>query len=163
MRANPWSALIVITLMLLAVRTASAQAEIDRLLVKVNGAVLMSSDIRQARALKLVADISSDAAVERALENRLLMVAEVNRLSTPPAADDQVADRRRQWQSSVGGEADALLQRHGMSAGALDAWFRDDLRVDSYVKQTFGDQSDPAKARAAAAWVDRLRARAGLR
>lgn len=162
MRANLSSAVVVIV-MLVAPCAAAAQAEIDRLIVKVNGAVLMTSDIRQARALKLVADTSSDAAVQRALENRLLMVAEVNRLSTAAIPDDQVADRRRQWQSSVGGDADAQLQRHGMSSAALDAWFRDDLRVDAYVKQTFGDQADPAKARAAAAWVDRLRARAGLR
>jgi hypothetical protein len=162
MRASVWSS-VVVTVVLLAPRAPFAQAEIDRLLVKVNGAVLMSSDIRQARALKLVADTSSDAAVQRALENRLLMVAEVNRVSPPAVSDDQIAERRRQWHASVGADADALLQKNGMSAGALDTWLRDDLRVDAYVRQTFGDQSDPAKARATAAWIDRLRARAGLR
>jgi hypothetical protein len=143
--------------------TASRAQELDRLLVRVNGAVLMSSDVRQARALKLVAETGSDESTQRALENRLLMLGEVGRGAPVSVSDDELNARRQRWASSVGPDAEAQLARHGMNRAALDAWLRDDARIEAYVRQTFGDPADPAKARSVSAWVDRLRQRAGLR
>jgi hypothetical protein len=159
---NSLSTAMVVAGLAAGVSAAGAQ-EIDRLLVRVNGAVLMQSDIRQARALKLVPDTGSDEATQRALENRLLMLGEVSR-GGPVAVDDgELNARRSRWAASVGPDADAQLARHGMTRASLDAWLRDDARVEAYVRQTFGDPADPAKARSVAAWVDRLRQRAGLR
>jgi hypothetical protein len=80
---NSLSTAMVVAGLAAGVSAAGAQ-EIDRLLVRVNGAVLMQSDIRQARALKLVPDTGSDEATQRALENRLLMLGEVSRGAPAP-------------------------------------------------------------------------------
>jgi hypothetical protein len=145
--------------------SASAQTEIDRLLVRVYGAVITQSDVSQARALKLVADTSSDEAVLRALENRVLILRELTvATGAPQPTDDALAERRRVWQQAVGGaDLPALLSRHGMSESTLTAWIRDDARMDAYMRHQFGSAGDPSRERAVNGWIDRLRQRAGLR
>jgi hypothetical protein len=143
---------------------ASAQTEVDRLLVRVNGSVITSSDVRQARALKLVPDTSSDASTQRGLENRVLMIAEAGRSASPAIVSDaDVAERRKAWEASLGGDAATLLSTHGMNEGGLTAWLRDDLRVEQFLRQQFGAPGDPNREKAEAQWLERLRQRAGLR
>ncbi len=149
---------------LAAAPPAAAQTEIDRLLVRVYGAVITQSDVRQARALKLVPDVSSDEAVQRALENRLLLLRELT--TAPPAAaatDEAIAARRRTWEQAIGGDAPTLLARHGMPEGVLTAWLRDDARIEAFLRHQFGDAGDPNRAKALGSWIERLRQRAGLR
>jgi hypothetical protein len=149
----------------LCASAAGAQTEIDRLLVRVYGAVITQSDVRQARALKLVADTSSDQAALRGLENRILVLRELTLMpGAPQATDEAVAERRREWQQSLGGaDLAALLSRHGMNEATLTAWMRDDARADAYLARQFGNPADPNRERALTGWLDRLRQRAGLR
>lgn len=143
----------------------SAQVEVDRIVSRVGGRVITMSDIRQARALKLVEDTASDDAVRRGLENRLLILNELSRAAPlPPASDDDLRARRGEWQTTIGGGGDvaSVLRQAGMSEAELDGWLRDDLRTRAYLGRQFGMLAGVERQRAAADWIARLRQRADL-
>lgn len=151
---------VVAIALAIAPRAAMAQVEVDRLLVRVKGSIITVSDVRQARGLKLVADTSSDEAAQRGLENRLLVLSEMAASNPPAPADDELALRRRAWQASLGGgDVAALLARNGMSEPALEAWLKDDVRIDAFLAKRFGAQGDVNRDK----WIALLRQRAGLR
>ncbi len=142
-----------------------AQVELDRIVSRVNGRIITTSDIRQARLLKLVDQSQSEESTRRALEDRLLILAELNRAAPlAPIPDPEVAARRTEWQSSLGADADvaALLRQGAMSEGDLGAWCRDDLKIRAYLKRQFGMLSEAERAKAESDWVARLRQRADL-
>jgi hypothetical protein len=145
---------------------ALAQTELDRIVARVNNRIITQSDVRQARALRLVNDIGSDDAARRALEDRLLMLAEVAR-SAPlaPITDEELAARRAAWEASLGsgGAAASRLTAEGMTAKALEAWLRDDLRIRAHLNRQFGGIPEPDRQRVIGEWTARLRQRAGLR
>jgi hypothetical protein len=144
--------------------TPRAQVELDRILSRVNGRVITQSDVRQARALKLVDDVSSDGAAQRAVENRFLILGEMSR-SAPvaPPSDAEIAARRATWAASVGPEAQSLMSRNGLSENDLQVWLRDDLRIRAYLMRQFGMLPDAERGRATDDWLTRLRQRADLR
>ena len=144
-------------------RTAASrggvQIELDRIVSRVNGRIITQSDVRQARALKLVDDTSSDDAARRALENRWLILAEIARgAPLPPASAGELAARRSEWQAS--GLADPGSA--GMADPELQTWLRDDLRIRAYLARQFGMLPESDRARARAEWLTRLRQRAEL-
>ena len=143
---------------------AAPQAELDRIVARVNNRIITSSDVRQARMLHLVDDASSDDSTRRALENRILILNDLSRLSgLPPTTDDALALHRSQWESRVGGRRAQLLGEAGMTEKALDAWLSDDLRIQAYLQRQFGALPDAERPRAVQDWITRLRQRAGLR
>jgi hypothetical protein len=145
---------------------ALAQTELDRIVARVDNRIITQSDVRQARALRLVSDIGSDDAARRALENRLLMLAEVAR-SAPlaPTTDAELAARRTEWEAGIGGggAAASRLAADGMSVKALEAWLQDDLRIQAHLNRQFGGIPEPDRQRVIGEWTARLRQRAGLR
>jgi hypothetical protein len=145
--------------------TAAAQVEVDRIVGRVGDRILTLSDVRRAHTLHLVDDISSDDAVRRALEDRMLILGEMARAQTmpPPAAAD-LAARRAAWEASLGGpdRAADLLRQAGMPRSELDAWLRDDVLIRLYLERQFGRVSDADRQKAQADWIARLRQRAGL-
>lgn len=144
----------------------AAQIELDRIVSRAAGRIITQSDIRQAQALRLVDDPSSEAAVRRALETRLLILGELERAAAfPPPSAAEVAARRAEWTASVGGQDQAagLLARHGMTDGELESWLADDLRIHAYLGRQFGMLSDGERGRAVDEWISRLRQRADLR
>jgi hypothetical protein len=157
--------LLAVMLTLAGAAPRGVQAELDRIVAQVNGAILTRSDVRQARLLKLVVDVSSDDAVQRALEDRLLMLGEVTRAPVnDPVSAEALAARRREWQDAVGpANVPALLRQAEMSESALDIWLRDDVRIRNYVARQFGSVADADRAKTTADWLARLRQRAGLR
>lgn len=155
-----------VVVMLAAAGGLSAQVEIDRILQRVGDQVITQLDVRRARLLKLVpAAETTDADIQRELENHWLMVAEVARFN--PAAPDEaaLAGERDRWRAQFDTAEDmaALLVRAGSTDAELDAWFADVLRIRAYLANRFG--MVPAEDRQAAIddWVQGLRARAGLR
>src|SRR5690606_16574793 len=54
---------------------AAGQIELDRIVSRVGGRIITQSDVRQARALRLVDDVSSDELTRRGLETRFLILA----------------------------------------------------------------------------------------
>lgn len=146
--------------------TASAQSpvEIDRTLQRVYGTVIMASDVRQARLLKLLTPAPpNDAAIQTEIENRLVILNEATRAASPEPPADQIAARRRAWAATWSSPAElaSQMQRAGMSDRALDGWFRDTLKIEAYLEQRF--PAEPKREERIAAWIKDLRARANLR
>jgi hypothetical protein len=147
-------------------RSAGGQAELDRIVARVNNRIITQSDVRQARLLHLVDDTSSDDSTRRALENRILILNDLSRSSgLPPTTGEDLTARHQQWEARVGGRGRGaqLLTQAGMTEKGLDAWLSDDLRVQAYLQRQFGTLSDVDRSRAAGDWIARLRQRAGLR
>lgn len=151
--------------MLAGVAGAAQQVEVDRTLQRVNGTPIMASDVREARLLKLVPEAAAgDEAVQRALENRVLMLGEVSRTTPVVPGGDAIAARRRAWTASwpPGTDLPALMMRVGTTDQALDGWFRDELQIAAYLDQRFGVQADAARAARIAEWIAEMRKRANL-
>ena len=141
------------------------QVEVDRSVGRVYGTVIMSSDVRQARMLKLgSAGADTDAAVQTMMENRLLMLREASQGNAPEPAAEAIAARRDEWRRTWPASTDlpGLLSRAGMSDQALDGWFRDEVRIAAYLDQRFPPGSDPRRADRINAWISELRRRANL-
>ena len=143
-----------------------AQVELDRILARVGARVITKSDVQQAQQLRLVEDVSSEAAVQRCLEERWLVLEEVRRgAPLSPGSENDLAARRADWERKVGGKAAAaaLLEKASMSEAALLAWLRDDLRVEAYLARQFATVPAADRPKASADWLDRLRQRAKVR
>jgi len=144
---------------------AAQQAEIDRILWNFNGAIITTTDVWQARQLKLVpADATTDDQVLRALQNRQLMLIEIRRVPPPAPAANDVAAHRREWETTLGSGVDvrALLAKSGMSEKTCDGWLTDDLRIRAYLHERFGKLPDADRAARTEEWLRGLRQRAGL-
>jgi hypothetical protein len=144
---------------------AGQQAEIDRVLWTFNGVIITTTDIWQARQLKLLpAGADTDAEILRALQNRQLILMEVRRV--PPAAPGvgDIASRRRDWEATLGPGTDvrAMLTKAGMSEKACDSWIADDLRIQAYLRDRFGMLSETDRGARTEEWLRGLRQRAGL-
>ena len=140
-----------------------AQVELDRILSRVGARVITKSDVQQAQQLKLVDDVSSEAAVQRGLEERWLVLEEMRRgAPLSPGSDNDLAARRADWERKVGGKAAAaaLLEKASMSETALLAWLRDDLRIEAYLARQFATVPAAERAKASTDWLNRLRQRA---
>jgi hypothetical protein len=125
----------------------------------------MLSDVREARLLKLVPEAGgNDDAILTALENRLLMLSEANRMPGAEPARDQIATRRQAWRATwpAGTDVPALMVSAGTTDQDLDGWFRDDLRIATYLDQRFGQAGDPMRAKRINDWLTELRRRANL-
>jgi hypothetical protein len=143
---------------------AGQQAEIDRVLWSFNGAVITTTDVWQARQLKLVPGSDSDEQILRALQNRQLILLELRRVPPAPPAAADVATRRREWEASLGAGADVrgLLAKAGMSEKACDGWITDDLRIRAYLRDRFGMLPEAERGARTEEWLRGLRQRAGL-
>lgn len=145
---------------------ASGQGvELDRVVSRVGGRIITQTDIDRARELRLVDDTSSDEAIRVALENRLLILAEINRgQGLPPVSSEALAAHRMEWTRSLGDGADlpALMRRTGATQSMLDSWQQDDLRIRAFLDRQFGQLPDGDRDRVIADWIGRLRQRAGL-
>ena len=147
---------------------APAQTVLDKVLSNVNGDVVTQLDVRQARMLKLrlvTGPADADAEVLRGLENRRLVLAEVNHVTLPPPTASDIAARRRDWQASLGGasaDLNSLLDHAGLNEQGITSWLRDDVRIESYLGQRFGGVPDAERPAEIARWLATLREHAGL-
>jgi hypothetical protein len=157
---------IVAGVLIMSAAVSARQAvEIDRTLQRVHGTAIMSSDVRQARLLRLLTpQPPSDEGILTALENRLLMLNETSRAAIADPAPAQIAARRQEWQARLppGTDLRALLERAGMTDRGLDGWFRDDLRIEGHLEQRFPPQ-DARRDERIAEWIRGLRVRANLK
>jgi hypothetical protein len=158
------SFVVVAALSLAGSGVAAGQVELDRSLSRVYATTVMSSDVRQAKMLRLVPDAAtaSDTAVWVALENRLLMLRETANNERLEPSKDAIATARDAWRRGwpEGENLPALMTRAGMTDQALDGWFRDELRINAYINQRFGQVPD--RATRISSWLSDLRRRANL-
>ena len=158
---------VLLSFLLAAVHSArpAAQVELDRVVGRVNGKIITQSDIQQARLLRLVDNTSSDEATRRGLEDRMLILGEIDRASGAQGADADFRAKRSAYETSIGGRGrvSELVARTSLGENGLDAWLRDDVRIEAYLKRQFGSLPDAERNKAVADWVGRLRQRAGLK
>jgi hypothetical protein len=161
--------MVVAGLIAASVAPAWAQAPvvIDRILSRPNGEIITQSDVWQAVELQMLPEAagSFDAAL-RAIENRRLILTEVNRLPVREPAATEIDRRRAAWAARLGvtePALDARLARSGMTVAGLDTWLRNDLRIETYLDQRFSATADADRPAAITAWIALLRERAGLR
>ena len=156
---------VAIVFLCAAAAPAAAQVELDRTLQRVYGTPIMTSDVRQVRLLRLAgAGVDTDVQIQTFLENRLLMLREVaHGAGTEPDAA-VIAARRRAWEATwpAGTDLPALMARAGLSDQALTGWFRDDLHIEAYLNQRFGQVADARRAARVSDWIRDLRRRANL-
>jgi hypothetical protein len=150
--------------MLLLPALAAAQTPVDKTRLIVAGRVIMDTDIRVALELELVSRLATtDAAVQTELENRHLMLAEIGTTSIAEPTDAEVAERRQQWERSLGpggSPAERLAAVH-MTEADLTAWLKDDVRIQKYLRDRFVRETNVPDA--VNRWIQDLRRRAGLR
>jgi hypothetical protein len=139
----------------------SAQVEIDRTLQIVSGQAITTGDVRRTKLLKLVPGAATDAAVQTALENRLLMLLDIGSRQPAPSDADRDAARRA-WEAALGPgpSLPERLAQAGTTDAAINAWFADEVRIQKYQTQRFSGAADVAVA--IDNWVQTLRRRAGL-
>jgi hypothetical protein len=121
---------------------------IDRVLVVVATEPITLSDVTAALRLGLVTVPAGEDRQEAALNaliDRQLELTEVNRYvpPEPPAAeiDRALASTRARFESAAAFER-ALVET-GLTAERLRSIVRDDLRIQSYIRQRFGTSYEP--------------------
>jgi len=156
----------LVTLAAVVATGAGRQTELDRIVSRVSNRIITAADVREARLLRLVADPSSDDSTRKALEDRILILADLARLPPLPAiVEADLTARRAEWESALGGGSKAadLLRQTAMSETTLQLWLRDDVRIRLHLERQFGSLPEPDRASATAEWISRLRQRAGLK
>ncbi len=124
---------------------------IDRVLAVVAGAPITLSDVNAVMRLGLVPEAAGKAdgvqAALNALIERQLQLIEVNRYAPPePSAADidaRIAQIRSRFDSQTA--FDSAMKDLGVTPAQLRARVRDDLRIESYLRQRFGASYQPGE------------------
>ena len=116
----------------------AAQTLIDRVVARVNGIVILLSDVRVASLVGLIeAPPDSEDAVEQ-LVQRTLLVEEVNRFPpSEPTAEAIDADLAR-MRTRAGGSLEDVERLTGLTPANVRLLARDRLRIQGYIDQRFG-------------------------
>ena len=130
---------------------AQAPVVIDAIVARVNGRVILASDVRAAEVLPHGLASTRLTNPIDAMVDRTLMLEDVERASPATPPGDAVEARRRELEAAVGAAAlGRLASRDGMTPARLQAWVRDDLRMDAYVAQRFTAAAQPTDEEVAA-------------
>jgi hypothetical protein len=127
------------------------QAEvIDRILATVSGALILQSDAVAAVRFGFVQAPAQGNALQWTLDRlieRRLMLIEVDRYGPPEPARALVDRRMQEIDAKIGsGERlDIILRETGMTVEQLRLYVRDDLRIESYIRQRFGTAFQPSE------------------
>ena len=141
---------VLLMLVMLFVGILRAQL-IDRVLAVVVGEPVTLSDVTTAMRLGLVPAAPGDAdrvqATLNALIERQLQLIEVDRYVPPEPAEAEIDARLAQVRSrfASAAEFDAALQETGVTPAQLRARMRDDLRIESYLRQRFAASYQPSE------------------
>ena len=113
-----------------------AEELVDRVAARVNGSVVLLSEVRGALALGVVAGPEPQA-IERMIERRLLL-QEVLRF--PPAEPSQGAIDAEHGRliAAAGAQLDRVLETTGLTLESIRDMARDSLRIQAYLDQRFG-------------------------
>ena len=117
---------------------AAAQALIDRVVARVNGSVVLLSDVRAALLVGLIdAPPDSEDAVEQMVQ-RTLLVEEVNRFPPGEPTADAIDAELARLRTRAGGSLDDVERRTGLTPANVRQLARDRVRIQSYIDQRFG-------------------------
>ncbi len=130
--------LVLATVSTRAQSSGSAQV-VDRVAARVNGALILLSDVRAAAALGLI-EPGPEADQVRQLVRRQLLASEVTRFPPQEPAAAAVAAELARMRARLPDPA-ALRRDHGLSDGQVEALARESLRVEAYLAQRFGSNA----------------------
>ena len=121
-----------------AAASAAGQTLLDRVVARVNGTVILLSDVRAAVIFGLVeGPADSELAVEEVVQ-RALLVEEVNRFPPPEPAADAVDAELDRLRVRAGTSLQEVERSTGLSADNVRLLARDRLRIQGYIDQRFG-------------------------
>jgi hypothetical protein len=116
----------------------AGQTLLDRVVARVNGSVILLSDVRAAVAVGLIeAAPDSPDAVEQMVQ-RTLLVEEVNRFPPPEPTGEAVDGELARLRARAGGSLDDVERTTGIQADHVRLLARDRLRIQVYIDQRFG-------------------------
>jgi hypothetical protein len=115
---------------------AGAQVLVERVVARVNGAVILLSEVRAALALSVVRGTEAEA-VERMVERRLLL-AEVARFPPSEPSEGAVDAEYARLVAAVGVGLNTLMESTGLVALEVRDLARDSLRIQVYLDERFG-------------------------
>jgi hypothetical protein len=131
-------ATFVLGLATLAAAPLAAQTLLDRVVARVNGVVILLSDVRAAAALGFIeAAPDTRDAIEQMVQ-RALLVEEVNRFPPPEPTGEAVDAELARLRTRAGGSLDAVERDTGVTTDHVRLLARDRLRVQGYIDQRFG-------------------------
>jgi hypothetical protein len=129
---------LVVAAVAFASISGAAQTLLDRVAARVNGTVILLSDVRAAVSLGLVEGVADSPEVVEQMVQRTLLIDEVNRFPPPEptaSAVDAEVDRLR---THAGGSLDVVTTATGITAEHIRLLARDRLRIQTYLDQRFG-------------------------
>lgn len=143
---------VTVLLMLLMLLLGIVRAQlIDRVLAVVVGEPITLSDVTTAMRFGLVPAAADDGdrvqATLNALIERQLQLIEVNRYVPPEPTDAEIDARLAQVRSRFASAPafDAALKEMSVTPAQLRARMRDDLRIESYLRQRFAASYQPSE------------------
>ena len=131
-------AFLILVLVTSAAVPVAGQTLLDRVVAKVNGTVILLSDVRAAVIFGLVeGPADSELAVEETVQ-RALLVEEVNRFPPPEPAAEAVDAELERLRARAGTSLEDVERGTGLSADNVRLLARDRLRIQGYIDQRFG-------------------------
>jgi hypothetical protein len=131
-------AALVLGLLAAVAGPLAGQTLLDRVVARVNGSVILLSDVRAAAAVGLIeAAPDSPDAVEQMVQ-RTLLVEEVNRFPPPEPTGEAVDGELARLRERAGGSLDDVERTTGIQADHVRLLARDRLRIQGYIDQRFG-------------------------
>ena len=115
--------------------SVSAQQLLDRVVARVNGSVILMTDMQAAVGLGLV-EASADP-VQGAIE-RQLQLGEVARFPPPEPRTEAIDMELGRLKARAGARLSALMASTGLNEDRLREIARESLRIQAYLDQRFG-------------------------
>jgi len=133
------SAFVLSVFLVAGAAAADAQVLLDRVLARVNGALVTLSDVRGGRSMGLV--VAREDEMELALEQwvqRTLLLQEVERFPPPEPEAAVVDGDEARLRSRIGSSLEALRAQTGLDDRDIRQAARDTARIRAYLDQRFG-------------------------
>ena len=139
LRSGCAAAALLAVAALAPVPVSAQQSLLDQVAARVNGNVILLSDVRAAVMLGLVEGARQDSedAVEQMVQ-RALLIEEVNRFPPEEPSPDAITMELARLRQSAGGSFDAVERTSGLTGDQIRLLARDRLRIQLYVDQRFG-------------------------
>jgi hypothetical protein len=119
---------------------------IDRVAARVNGSLILLSDVRAAAALGII-EPGPEPDEIRQMVHRQLLVGEIMRFPPQEPAAAAVEAEVARMRARVPDLA-ALRRDHGLAEGQIEALARESLRIEAYLAQRFGFNGLPSDEQA---------------
>jgi hypothetical protein len=154
---------VFVAIAVLQVAVVSGQQLLDRVLARVDSAVITLSDARAAIGLGVVESSTSepDAAAVQQLIDRQVLLVEVGRFPSPEPATEAVDALAATLRARAGSRLDALMRTTGIDEARVREMARDTLRIEAYVRQRFGATATLQQADVRQ-WLRDVRGRAAI-